>query len=102
MSKRDPLRPCMDIINNMLTQMVWILRYHVKFHLEIGISLNNSLPHIFFFPQLQDDPLFKPFGGKLGEHDMDYDTDNKTMATLQRQLRKAHEEYYRRKRYDTL
>lgn len=82
--------------------MVWILRYHVKFHLEIGISLNNSLPHIFFFPQLQDDPLFKPFGGKLGEHDMDYDTDNKTMATLQRQLRKAHEEYYRRKRYDTL
>jgi hypothetical protein len=24
------------------------------------------------------------------------------MATLQRQLRKAHEEYYRRKRYDTL
>lgn len=32
---------------------------------------------------------------------MDYDTDNKTMATLRRQLRKAHEEYYRRKRYDT-
>ncbi|PWZ18864.1 LMBR1 domain-containing protein 2 A [Zea mays] len=67
MSKRDPLRPCMDMINNMLTQM------------------------------LQDDPLFKPSGGKLGEHDMDYDSDNKTMATLRRQLRKAHEEYYRRK-----
>ncbi|CAD6337208.1 unnamed protein product [Miscanthus lutarioriparius] len=67
MSKRDPLRPCMDIINNMLTQM------------------------------LEDDPLFKPSGGKLGEHDMDYDTDNKTMGTLRRQLRKAHEEYYRRK-----
>jgi len=33
---------------------------------------------------------------------MDYDTDNKTMATLRRQLRKAHEEYYRRKRSDTL
>jgi hypothetical protein len=31
---------------------------------------------------------------------MDYDTDNKTMATLRRQLRRAHEEYYRRKRYD--
>ncbi|XP_020395041.1 LMBR1 domain-containing protein 2 homolog isoform X2 [Zea mays] len=67
MSKRDPLRPCMDMINNTLTQM------------------------------LQDDPLFKPSGGKLGEHDMDYDSDNKTMATLRRQLRKAHEEYYRRK-----
>ncbi|OQU76068.1 hypothetical protein SORBI_3010G087300 [Sorghum bicolor] len=67
MSKRDPLRPCMDIINEILTQM------------------------------LQDDPSFKPSGGKLGEQDMDYDTDNKTMATLRRQLRKAHEEYYRRK-----
>ena len=33
---------------------------------------------------------------------MDYDTDNKTMATLRRQLRRAHEEYYRRKRYDTV
>ncbi|KAG2605468.1 hypothetical protein PVAP13_4NG072300 [Panicum virgatum] len=67
MSKRDPLRPCMDIIDNMLTRM------------------------------LQDDALFKPAGGKLGENDMDYDTDNKTMATLRRQLRRAHEEYYRRK-----
>nr|CAB3467496.1 unnamed protein product [Digitaria exilis] len=47
---------------------------------------------------LQDDALFKPSGGKLGENDMDYDTDNKTMATLRRQLRRAHEEYYRRKR----
>jgi hypothetical protein len=46
---------------------------------------------------LQDDALFKPSGGKLGENDMDYDTDNKTMATLRRQLRRAHEEYYRRK-----
>ncbi|KAF8772639.1 hypothetical protein HU200_005603 [Digitaria exilis] len=67
MSKRDPLRPCMDIIDNMLARM------------------------------LQDDALFKPSGGKLGENDMDYDTDNKTMATLRRQIRRAHEEYYRRK-----
>jgi len=66
------------------------------------ISHNNSSPHILFFPQLQDDALFKPSGGKLGENDMDYDTDNKTMATLRRQLRRAHEEYYRRKRYDTV
>lgn len=49
MSKRDPLRPCMDIINNMLTRMVWILRYHIKFHLEIETSHNNSLPQFLFF-----------------------------------------------------
>ncbi|XP_006655918.1 LMBR1 domain-containing protein 2 homolog A-like [Oryza brachyantha] len=68
MSKRDPLRPFMDIIDNMLAQM------------------------------LRDDPLFKPSGGKLGEDDMDYDTDENTMATLRRQLRRANEEYYRCKR----
>ncbi|KAL5207013.1 hypothetical protein ABZP36_031448 [Zizania latifolia] len=65
MSKRDPLRPYMDIIDKMLAQMLW------------------------------DDPSFKPSGGRLGENDMDYDTDDKTMATLRRQLRRAHEEYYR-------
>jgi hypothetical protein len=65
MSKRDPVRPYMDIIDNMLAQM------------------------------LKDDPFFKPSGGKLGENDMDYDTDEKTMAALRRRLRKAHEEYYR-------
>lgn len=65
MSKRDILRPYMDIIDNMLSQM------------------------------LREDPSFKPSGGRLGENDMDYDTDDKSMATLRRQLRRAHEEYYR-------
>ncbi|WVZ73576.1 hypothetical protein U9M48_021864 [Paspalum notatum var. saurae] len=65
MSKRDLLRPYMDIIDNMLAQM------------------------------LREDPSFKPSGGRLGENDMDYDTDDKSMATLRRQLRRAHEEYYR-------
>ncbi|XP_062220308.1 uncharacterized protein LOC133919813 [Phragmites australis] len=65
MSKRDLLRPYMDIIDNMLAQM------------------------------LRDDPSFKPSGGRLGENDMDYDTDDKSMATLRQQLRRAHEEYYR-------
>ena len=65
MSKRDLLRPYMDIIDRMVAQM------------------------------LRDDPSFKPSGGRLGENDMDYDTDDKTMATLRRQLRMAHEEYYR-------
>ncbi|KAJ0981413.1 hypothetical protein J5N97_009668 [Dioscorea zingiberensis] len=67
MSKRDTLRPYMDIIDNMLFQM------------------------------FREDPSFKPSGGRLGENDMDYDTDEKTMATLRRQLRRAREEYYRYK-----
>uniref|UniRef100_A0A0C9S5P9 TSA: Wollemia nobilis Ref_Wollemi_Transcript_18715_2611 transcribed RNA sequence n=1 Tax=Wollemia nobilis TaxID=56998 RepID=A0A0C9S5P9_9CONI len=41
MSKRDPLRPCMDVIDNMLAQMN------------------------------REDPNFKPSGGRLGENDMD-------------------------------
>ncbi|KAF8404650.1 hypothetical protein HHK36_009538 [Tetracentron sinense] len=65
MSKRDPLRPYMDVIDNMLLQ------------------------------RFREDPSFKPQGGRLGENDMDYDTDEKSMATLRRQLRRAREEYYR-------
>ncbi|XP_078157297.1 LMBR1-like membrane protein [Carex rostrata] len=65
MSKRDPLRPYMDVIDRMLVQM------------------------------LKEDPAFKPSGGRLGENDMDYDTDEKTMAALRRQLSRAREEYYR-------
>ncbi|KAA8536433.1 hypothetical protein F0562_028911 [Nyssa sinensis] len=67
MSKRDPLRPYMSIIDNMLLQM------------------------------FSKDPSFKPQGGRLGENDMDYDTDEKSMATLRRQLKRAREEYYRYK-----
>ncbi|KAL0384441.1 UNVERIFIED_CONTAM: LMBR1 domain-containing protein 2B [Sesamum radiatum] len=67
MLKRDPLRPYMNIIDDMLVQM------------------------------LSEDPTFKPQGGKLGETDMDYDTDSKTMAALRRQLQKARDEYYRYK-----
>ncbi|KAD5318001.1 hypothetical protein E3N88_17947 [Mikania micrantha] len=67
MSKRDPLRPYMNIIDRMVTHM------------------------------LTEDPSFKPQGGRLGENDMDYDTDEKSMATLRRQLRIARGEYYRYK-----
>ncbi|XP_020582413.1 LMBR1 domain-containing protein 2 homolog A-like isoform X2 [Phalaenopsis equestris] len=67
MSKRDPLRPYMNVIDNMLVQV------------------------------FRDDPSFKPSGGRLGENDMDYDTDEKTMAALRRQLKGAREEYYRYK-----
>ncbi|XP_059645449.1 uncharacterized protein LOC132287008 [Cornus florida] len=66
-SKRDPLRPYMDVIDNMLVKM------------------------------FREDPSFKPQGGRLGENDMDYDTDEKSMATLRRHLRRAREEYYRYK-----
>ncbi|XP_074294451.1 uncharacterized protein LOC141622300 [Silene latifolia] len=67
MSKRDPLRPYMEIIDGMLAEM------------------------------FKEDPSFKPQGGRLGENDMDYDEDDKSMATLRRQLRLAHEDYYRYK-----
>ncbi|RDX80853.1 LMBR1 domain-containing protein 2-like A, partial [Mucuna pruriens] len=67
MSKRDPLRPYMNVVDDMLTQM------------------------------FREDPSFKPQGGRLGENDMDYDTDEKSMATLRRHLRGAREEYYRYK-----
>lgn len=50
------------------------------------------------FLKLHEDPYFKPQGGHLGENDMDYDTDEKSMATLRRHLKVAREEYYRYKR----
>ncbi|XP_028790134.1 LMBR1 domain-containing protein 2 homolog A-like, partial [Neltuma alba] len=65
MSKRDPLKPYMNVIDNMLLQM------------------------------LKEDPSFKPQGGRLGESDMDYDTDVKSMAALRRYLKRSQEEYYR-------
>ncbi|XP_013622145.1 PREDICTED: LMBR1 domain-containing protein 2 homolog A-like isoform X2 [Brassica oleracea var. oleracea] len=67
MSKRDPMRPYMNVIDAMLAKM------------------------------FREDPSFKPQGGQLGENDMDYDTDEKSMATLRRHLRNAKEEYYRYK-----
>ncbi|XP_047163131.1 LMBR1 domain-containing protein 2 homolog A-like isoform X1 [Vigna umbellata] len=65
MSKRDSLRPYMNIIDRMLLQM------------------------------LKEDPSFKPQGGRLGESDMDYDRDEKSMASLRRRLKRAREQYYR-------
>ncbi|XP_057804023.1 uncharacterized protein LOC131019498 isoform X1 [Salvia miltiorrhiza] len=67
MSKHDPLKPYMNKIDKMLVKM------------------------------LNEDPTFKPQGGKLGEDDMDYDTDKKSMASLRRHLRRARERYYRYK-----
>lgn len=96
MSKRDPLRPYMNIIDNMLLQMVvLLLLYSFKYSLNYFFLLSNIKYTVF---QLKEDPSFRPQGGRLGENDMDYDTDEKTMATLRRQLRGAREEYYRYRR----
>ncbi|KAK7319451.1 hypothetical protein RJT34_04172 [Clitoria ternatea] len=65
MSKRDPLRPYMNIIDKLLVKM------------------------------LKEDPSFKPQGGSLRESDMEYDTDEKSMAALRRRLRRCREQYYR-------
>ena len=54
--------------------------------------IDNMLLHMS-----REDPNFKPSGGRLGEDDMDYDTDEKSMAALRYQLRRAAEEYYRYK-----
>ncbi|KAH1215461.1 LMBR1 domain-containing protein 2 [Glycine max] len=79
MSKRDSLRPYMNIIDKMLLQIV------------------KSCKCIYM--QLKEDPSFKPQGGTLGESGMDYDTDDKSMAALRRRLTKAREQYYRYRRY---
>ncbi|TYG39463.1 hypothetical protein ES288_D12G018200v1 [Gossypium darwinii] len=49
--------------------------------------------------KLKEDSSFKPQGGRFGENDMDYDTDEKSMASLRRRLRIARDQYcrYRRK-----
>ncbi|XLR68101.1 hypothetical protein HN51_015153, partial [Arachis hypogaea] len=57
-------------------------------------TLNYSNGISFSF---RKDPSFKPQGGQLRENDMDYDTDENSMATLRRHLRGATEEYYRYK-----
>ncbi|RWW25830.1 hypothetical protein GW17_00009812, partial [Ensete ventricosum] len=68
----------------------------LHYHPRPRRHLDRTISPICLF--LKEDPSFKPSGGRLGENDMDYDTDDKTMAALRRQLRKAREEYYRYKR----
>lgn len=103
MSKRDPLRHYMDIIDNMLAQLVLvlcILKFETKQRIQTSDFINDYLCNIWnlILSQFREDPSFKPQGGRLGENDMDYDTDEKSMATLRRHLRGTKEEYYRYKR----
>lgn len=65
--------------------------------LSLSLAELDTLSLYIF--QLNEDPTFKPQGGRLGENDMDYDTNEKTMAQLRRQLKRARERYYRYKRY---
>ena len=66
---------------------------------EFYVISSNTL---FSILQLKEDPSFKPQGGRFGENDMDYDTDEKSMATLRRRLRIAREEYCRYRRYNIM
>jgi len=52
--------------------------------------------------QTSEDPSLKPSGGRIGEGDMDYDTDINTMAALRRRLRYAQDNYSRYKTYSSL
>ncbi|KAG0604957.1 hypothetical protein M758_9G021800 [Ceratodon purpureus] len=72
MSRHDLLRRYMDVIDEQMAEMV------------------------------RADPVFKPSGGRMGESDMDYDQDEKSMAALRRRLRKAQSSYYRYKSDYTL
>ena len=101
MSRRDPLRPYMNIIDKLLQQLVimhvvlWSLFCAYNFFYEPDAYA--LIPVLYI--QLNEDPTFKPQGGNLGENDMDYDTNDKSMAQLRRHLRRARERYYRYRRY---
>ncbi|KAK8364049.1 hypothetical protein V6Z11_A03G205300 [Gossypium hirsutum] len=95
-TNHDPLRPYMNIIDNMLYQMVlphFVYEVCLVSKMEFPSS---SLKYIIcsILP-LKEDPSFKPQGGRFGENDMDYNTDKKSMAMLRRRLRIAREEYCR-------
>lgn len=70
----------------------------IYFYFKSWIFLSSIENFQYYSFQFKEDPSFKPQGGQLGENDMDYDTDEKSMATLRRHLRGAREEYYRYKR----
>ncbi|KAA3482530.1 LMBR1 domain-containing protein 2-like protein isoform X1 [Gossypium australe] len=95
-TNHDPLRPYMNIIDNMLYQMV-----PPHFVYEVCLVSKMEFPSsplkyiICSILQLKEDPSFKPQGGRFGENDMDYNTDHKSMAMLRRRLRIAREEYCR-------
>lgn len=74
-----------------------MIKFYVVSNLFI-LHFNFEITRKILIFQLTQDPSFKPQGGRLGENDMEYDTDEKSMATLRRQLRIAQGEYLRYKR----
>lgn len=56
MSKRDPLRPYMDVIDDMLLQMVLIL-HSIEFIFINFASSRNYLLSSVFFPSLEKTPV---------------------------------------------
>lgn len=89
----------MDVIDNMLVHMVLFFLVQLPIVTVFHVVLYYRNFNLIFYLQFKEDPSFKPQGGRLGENDMDYDADEKSMATLRRHLRGAREEYYRCKRY---
>ncbi|XP_052205972.1 uncharacterized protein LOC127810495 isoform X2 [Diospyros lotus] len=75
----------------------WTNRQKILSHkvAKMAVKLDDSHQEFSNSIVFSDDPSFKPQGGRLGENDMDYDTDEKSMASLRRQLRRARENYYR-------
>ncbi|XP_022739438.1 LMBR1 domain-containing protein 2 homolog A-like isoform X2 [Durio zibethinus] len=77
----------------------WTIRQKVLSHkiAKMAVKLDEAHQEFSNAIVFREDPSFKPQGGRLGENDMDYDSDEKSMATLRRHLRIAREEYYRYK-----
>ncbi|OMO63587.1 hypothetical protein COLO4_32311 [Corchorus olitorius] len=75
----------------------WTIRQKVLSHkvAKMAVKLDDAHKEFSNAIVLKEDPTFKPQGGRFGENDMDYDTDEKSMATLRRRLRIAREQYCR-------
>ncbi|CAI9104076.1 OLC1v1002687C1 [Oldenlandia corymbosa var. corymbosa] len=74
----------------------WTTRRKVLSHkvAKMAVKLDDAHQDFSNAIVLDEDPSFKPQGGRFGENDMDYDTDNKTMAALRRHLKRTREQYY--------
>ncbi|KAK9018897.1 hypothetical protein V6N11_033942 [Hibiscus sabdariffa] len=75
----------------------WTTRQKVLSHkvAKMAVKLDGAHQEFSNAIVLKEDSSFKPQGGRFGENDMDYDTDEKSMASLRRRLRVAGEQYCR-------
>ncbi|KAL1065714.1 hypothetical protein V6Z11_D12G016000 [Gossypium hirsutum] len=75
----------------------WSTRQKVLSHkvAKMAVKLDGAHQEFSNAIVLKEDSSFKPQGGRFGENDMDYDTDEKSMASLRRRLRIARDQYCR-------